>query len=154
MRGAIQIGVRAIGLRLGERAGLLERLGSAYADDNNLPAAIETFQKMLVLGDDNAERGYGAMIDTYRENKDWQKATDVAREATQKLPNSRRLKLVYAGQVADMGKPEEGLAQVKALLKGTPDDRARERDAVRGRGRRRRDREALGTHAEPDLLAA
>jgi tetratricopeptide (TPR) repeat protein len=101
----------------------LERLGSAYADDNNVPAAIETFQKMLALGDDNTERGYGAMIDTYRENKDWQKATDVAREGTQKLPKSRRLKMVYAGQVADMGKPEEGLSQVKAMLNGTPDDR-------------------------------
>ena len=89
----------------------LERLGSAYADNNNEQAAIETFQKMLTLGDDNAERGYGAMIDTYRENKDWQKATDVAREATQKLPKSRRLKMVYAGQVADMGKPEEGLSR-------------------------------------------
>ncbi len=101
----------------------LERLGSAYADNNNEAAAIETFQKMLTLGDDNAERGYGAMIDTYRENKDWQKATDVAREATQKLPNKRHLKMVYASQIADMGQPEEGLRQVKAMLKGTPDDR-------------------------------
>ncbi|OLE11547.1 MAG: hypothetical protein AUG89_09520 [Acidobacteria bacterium 13_1_20CM_4_56_7] len=101
----------------------LERLGSAYADNNNEAAAIETFQKMLTLGDDNAERGYGAMIDTYRENKEWQKATDVAREATQKLPNKRHLKMVYASQIADMGQPDEGLRQVKALLKGTPDDR-------------------------------
>src|SRR5256885_5028714 len=31
----------------------LERLGSAYADNNNEAAAIETFQKMLTLGDDN-----------------------------------------------------------------------------------------------------
>jgi tetratricopeptide (TPR) repeat protein len=101
----------------------LERMGSAYADNNNVQAAIETFQKMLTLGDDNAERGYGAIIDTYRENKDWQKATDVAREATQKLPNKRHLKMVYAGQVADMGQPEEGLRQVKSLLNGTPEDR-------------------------------
>lgn len=101
----------------------LERLGSAYADDNNEQAAITTFQQMLTLGNDNAERGYGAMIDTYRENKEWQKATDVAREATQKLPNSRRLKMVYASQIADMGQPEEGLRQVKSLLNGTPDDR-------------------------------
>ncbi|HEY7354097.1 MAG TPA: tetratricopeptide repeat protein [Terriglobales bacterium] len=101
----------------------LERLGSAYADNNNVPAAIQTFQQMLTLGNDNAERGYGAMIDTYRENKEWQKATDIAREATQKLPNSRRLKMVYASQIADMGQPEQGLQQVKSLLKGTPDDR-------------------------------
>jgi tetratricopeptide (TPR) repeat protein len=101
----------------------LERLGSAYADNNNEPAAIETFQKMVALGGDNVERGYGAMIDTYRENKEWQKATDVAREATQKVPNSRRLKMVYASQIADSGQPEEGLKQVKAMLKGMPDDR-------------------------------
>lgn len=101
----------------------LERLGSAYADNNNEQAAVSTFQQMLSLGDDNAERGYGAIIDTYRENKDWQKATDVAREATQKLPKSRRLKMVYASQIADMGQPEEGLREVKSLLNGTPDDR-------------------------------
>jgi tetratricopeptide (TPR) repeat protein len=101
----------------------LERLGSAYGDNNNEQGAVQTFQQMLTLGNDNAERGYGAMIDTYRENKEWQKATDVAREATQKLPNSRRLKMVYASQIADMGQPEQGLQQVKSLLKGTPDDR-------------------------------
>jgi len=105
------------------RAIFLERLGSVYGDSNNEQAAIDTFQKMLALGDDNAERGYGAIIDTYRENKEWQKATDLAREATQKLPKSRRLKMVYASQLADMGQTEEGLRQVKALLNGTPDDR-------------------------------
>jgi tetratricopeptide (TPR) repeat protein len=105
------------------RAIFLERLGSAYEDNNNEQAAIETFQKMLGLGDENAERGYGAMIDTYRENKEWQKATDIARDATQKLPNSRRLKMVYAGQLADNGQPEQAMQQVKALLKGTPEDR-------------------------------
>lgn len=104
------------------RGVFLERLGSAYADNNNEESAIETFQQMLSLGDDNAERGYGAIIDTYRENKDWPKATDVAREATQKLPNSRRLKMVYASQIADTGQPEQGLEMVKALLNGKPDD--------------------------------
>ena len=105
------------------RAIFLERLGSAYEDNNNEQAAIETFQKMLALGDENAERGYGAIIDTYRENKEWQKATDTAHEATQKLPNRRRLKMVYASQLADMGQVDAGLQQVKALLKGTQDDR-------------------------------
>jgi tetratricopeptide (TPR) repeat protein len=99
----------------------LERLGSAYAENNNEQAAIETFQQMLSLGNDNAERGYGAIIDTYRENKDWPKATDVAREATQKLPNSRRLKMVYASQIADSGQPDQGLQMVKSLLNGNAD---------------------------------
>ncbi len=105
------------------RAVFLERLGTIYRDNNNYPLAVETFQKMLTLGDDNAERGYQQIIDTYREEKQWQQATDAAKEATQKLPNSRGLKMVYAAQLADMGQADEGLDQVKALLKGTPSDR-------------------------------
>jgi len=105
------------------RAIFLERLGSIYGDKSNEQLAIETFQRMLTLGNDNAERGYGAIVDTYRENKEWQKATDAAREAAQKMPNSKRLKMVYAAQLADMGHEEEGLRQVKALLNGTADDR-------------------------------
>ena len=105
------------------RAVFLERLGTVYRDNNNEQMAIESFRKMLVLGDDNAERGYQQIIDTYREAKQWQKATDAAKEATEKLPNDRGLKMVYAAQLADVGQVDAGLDQVKSLLKGTPEDR-------------------------------
>ena len=105
------------------RAVFLERLGVIYRDQNNSQLAIDTFRKMLLLGDDNAERGYQQIIDTERETKQWQAATDVAKEAVQKLPNDRGLKMVYAAQLADMGQTEEGLQQVRSLLKGTPEDR-------------------------------
>ena len=105
------------------RSVFLERLGTVYRDNGNDQGAIDTFRKMLVLGDDNAERGYQQMIDTYREAKQWQKATDAAKEATQKLPNDRGLKMVYAAQLADMGETDAGLEQVKSLLKGTAEDR-------------------------------
>jgi tetratricopeptide (TPR) repeat protein len=105
------------------RAVFLERLGTVYRDNGNEQQATDTFRRMLALGDDNAERGYQQIIDTYREAKQWQKATDAAREATQKLPNDRGLKMVYASQLADMGQPDAGLDQVKSLLKGTADDR-------------------------------
>jgi tetratricopeptide (TPR) repeat protein len=105
------------------RAVFLERLGTVYRDNGNNQAAIDTFRKMLVLGNDSAERGYGDIVDTYREAKQWQQATDAAKEATQKLPNNRSLKMVYYAQLADMGQPDEGIRQVRALLKGTPEDR-------------------------------
>ncbi|HEX3353993.1 MAG TPA: tetratricopeptide repeat protein [Terriglobales bacterium] len=105
------------------RSVFLERLGTIYRDNNNDTQAIDTFRKMLLLGDENAERGYQQIIDTYREAKQWQQATDAAKEAVQKLPNDRALKMVYAAQLADMGQPDAGLDQVKSLLKGTPDDR-------------------------------
>jgi tetratricopeptide (TPR) repeat protein len=105
------------------RAVFLERLGTIYRDNNNSPAALDTFRKMLTLGDDNSKRGYQQIIDTYREAKQWPQATEAAREAVQKLPKDRDLKMVYASQLADAGEPDAGLQQVKSLLKGTPEDR-------------------------------
>ena len=105
------------------RAVFLERLGAIYRDQNNNRLALETFRKMLVLGDENAARGYQEIVQTYRQAKQWQQATDAAREATEKLPSDRDLKMAYAGQIAEMGQPDQGISQVKALLKGTPEDR-------------------------------
>jgi tetratricopeptide (TPR) repeat protein len=106
------------------RAVFLERLGSDYRDMGNNQLAVETFRKMLALGgDDNMARGYQEIIDTYREAKDWAQATATAKEAVQKLPNNRDLKMVYASQLADSGQSDAGLQQVKALLNGKPEDR-------------------------------
>jgi tetratricopeptide (TPR) repeat protein len=107
------------------RTVFLERLGTIYREQGNNQAAIDTFRQMITLGgDDNAERGYQQIIDTWREAKEWQKATDAAKEATQKLPNSRDLKMVLAAQQADMGNADHALKDVQALLKGAPEDRA------------------------------
>ena len=105
------------------RAIFLERLGMIQRDQHKDDAAIETFRKMLALGDENAVRGYQEIIDTYREAKDWTKATATAREAVQKMPNDRGLKMVLASQLADSGEPDKALAQVRSLLKGDADDR-------------------------------
>jgi len=100
-----------------------ERLGMVYRDQENYPAAVEAFRKMLTLGDDNARTGYQNIIDTYREAKQWPQATAVAREAVQKLPTDRELRMVLDAQLADNGDPEKPLADVRSLLKGTPEDR-------------------------------
>jgi len=105
------------------RAVFLERLGTIYRDQNNNAKAIETFRKMLTLGDDNAERGYQQIIDTQRSAKQWQAATDTAREAVQRFPDDRDLKMVYAAQLADTGQADEGIKLVQSLLKDKPEDR-------------------------------
>jgi len=108
------------------RAVFLERLGTIYRDQGNYPAANETFRQIVALGgDENIERGYQQIIDTWREAKEWQKATDIAKEAVQKLPTSRDLKMVLAAQQADMGEADQALKDVRAMLKGgaNPDDR-------------------------------
>jgi tetratricopeptide (TPR) repeat protein len=78
---------------------------------------------MLPLGDDNAKTGYQDIIDTYREAKQWDDATATAKEAAQKMPDDRDLRMVLDAQLADMGDPEKPLADVRSMLKGTPDDR-------------------------------
>jgi tetratricopeptide (TPR) repeat protein len=105
------------------RSVFLERLGSIYRDNGKTQPAVETFRKMTVLGDDNATRGYQEIIETYRDAKQWPQATEAAKEAVHKFPNDRDLKLVFAGQLADSGQPDEGITQAKALLKGAPEDR-------------------------------
>jgi len=110
------------------RAVFLERLGTIYRDQGNNQAANEIFRQIIALGgDENIERGYQQIIDTWREAKEWQKATDTAKEAVQKLPGSRDLKLVLASQQADMGEADKALKDVRAMLKGganpNPDDR-------------------------------
>jgi tetratricopeptide (TPR) repeat protein len=100
------------------RAVFLERLGTIYRDQGNNASANETFREIVALGgDDNVERGYQQIIDTWREAKEWQKALDTAKEAVQKLP-SPQLKMVLALQEADMGQADKALKDVHAMLKG------------------------------------
>src|SRR5580693_1622580 len=101
----------------------VERLGMVYRDQENYPAAVEAFRKMIPLGDDNARTGYQNIIDSYREAKQWPQATAAAKEAAQKMPDDRELRMVLDAQIADTGDPEKPLADVRSLLKGTSDDR-------------------------------
>src|SRR5215472_4198576 len=105
-----------------------EHLGNIYNEQNKLPQAIDAYRKMATMGPEAAMRGYDLQIEAYRSNKEWQQAANVAREAVQKLPNNRTMKLVYAGELADIGKGDEAIAQAKSLLKGTAEDREKKYD--------------------------
>jgi tetratricopeptide (TPR) repeat protein len=101
----------------------IERLGMVYRDQENYPAAVEAFRKMIPLGDDNAKTAYQDIIDSYRDAKEWPQATAAAKEAVQKMPDDRELRMVLDAQLADTGDPEKPLADVRSLLNGKSDDR-------------------------------
>jgi tetratricopeptide (TPR) repeat protein len=105
------------------RALFLERLGNIYREESRPLLAMETFHKIVDLGGDEASRGYQEIIDSYREQKQWTDATRVARDAVNKLPNDKALKLMLATQLADDGKADEAVQVSKSLLKGTAEDR-------------------------------
>ncbi|PYX90943.1 MAG: hypothetical protein DMG67_11830 [Acidobacteria bacterium] len=105
------------------RTVFLERLGGIYREQQKNALAQNAFRQMLQLGNDSAERAYEQLVDIYRTDKQWPQALSTAQEATQKVPDRRALKLLFAQQLADNGKGDEGVTKVKALLKNAPEDR-------------------------------
>jgi tetratricopeptide (TPR) repeat protein len=101
------------------RAVFLQRLGNIYRESGRPQLAVETFRKIVDLGGDEAARGYQDLIDTYREQKQWQDATRTAQQAVHAFPENRTLKLALALQLADDGQPEEGIKVAKSAIKGT-----------------------------------
>ena len=102
------------------RAIFIERLGMIYREQENYTAAVDTFRKMLTLGDENARSGYQEIIDTYRDAKQWPQATAAAKEAVQKLPNDRDLRMVLDAQLADMGEFDQAVADIRTHAEGRP----------------------------------
>ncbi len=105
------------------RAIFLDRLGIIYREQNKTPEAVAAYKQLITLGGDYVTRGYQGEVDAYRDEHQWQQATDVAAEAAKALPKDHQVQLMYAGQLTDMGKVDEGLALANAQLNGTKDDR-------------------------------
>jgi tetratricopeptide (TPR) repeat protein len=105
------------------RSIFLDRLASVYHEQNKTPEAIATYQKLIDLGGEFAKRGYQGEVDTYRDAKNFEAATDVCRKAVAANPNDRDLKLLLAWQLADTGKLEEGIALANSQLTGKQSDR-------------------------------
>jgi tetratricopeptide (TPR) repeat protein len=100
----------------------LERLGAIYHEQNKIDQAVAAYQKMIDMGGDSALRGYQGEVDTYRDAKQFDKAVEVSRKAVEANPKANDLKLMLAGELADAGKVDEGLAMAKGLLKNDNSD--------------------------------
>jgi tetratricopeptide (TPR) repeat protein len=105
------------------RALFLERLGAIYREAGKPDVAIETYRKVIDLGGDEGARGYQDLIDLYRDQKQWSDADRTAREAVEKLPKDKNLKMALALQLVDDGKADEAVHTATSLLNGGPDDR-------------------------------
>jgi tetratricopeptide (TPR) repeat protein len=105
------------------RAIFLERLGTVYHEQNKSAEALATYQKLIDLGGEHAVRGYQFQVDMLRDDKQFDKAVEVARKAVESNPKDRDLKLMLAGELIDLGKADEGLALAKSLLANSKEDR-------------------------------
>ncbi|MGB6855924.1 MAG: tetratricopeptide repeat protein [Terracidiphilus sp.] len=105
------------------RSIFLERLATVCLEENKVDQAIAAYQKMIDLGGSIAVRGYQGEIDAYSGAHEYDKALAVAKKAVAADPKNSDLKLMLAGELADQGHPDDGLAMAKGLLDGaTPDE--------------------------------
>ncbi len=107
------------------RSIFLERLGTVYTEENKTDQAIATYQKMIDLGGSFAVRGYQGEVDAYHSAHEYQKALDAAKKAAAADPKNSDVTLMLAGELADQGHPDEGLAMAKSLLNGASPDEQR-----------------------------
>jgi tetratricopeptide (TPR) repeat protein len=105
------------------RSIFLDRLANVERVQNHTEAAIAAYKQMVLMGGEYAERGYQGEVDAYRDAKEYSKATDTAREAAKVYPTNKSMQLMLAGQLADTGHADEGIALANAQLKHTNDDR-------------------------------
>lgn len=108
------------------RAIFLDRLAIIYREQNKTSDAIATYKQLIPMGGDYVKTGYQGQIDAYRDAHQWKEATAVAAEIAKAMPTDHAIQLMYAGQLADTGKVEEGIALAKMQLTatmGTPDER-------------------------------
>jgi tetratricopeptide (TPR) repeat protein len=100
----------------------LDRLAIVYREQSKFDEAIAAYQKMAALGGDYEERAYDSEVDAYRDAHQYDKATQVAREAAGKHPKNHGLQLMLALQLPDSGHPEAGVTLAKSLLNGSSTD--------------------------------
>ena len=76
---------------------------------------------MADLDPDSGARAAAQIVDTYRAAKDFKNARAEADAALKKYPDDRALKVVDASVLADMGKVDQAVAELRSLLKGDRD---------------------------------
>jgi tetratricopeptide (TPR) repeat protein len=105
------------------RSIFLDRLANVYREQNKTDQAVQTYQLMVAMGGEYAERGFQGEVDAYRDGKQYDKATQVAQQAAVAMPKDKSVQLMLAGQLADTNKAEEGIKLAKTQLRGDASDR-------------------------------
>ncbi|HKW99969.1 MAG TPA: tetratricopeptide repeat protein [Bryobacteraceae bacterium] len=103
------------------RTMLLERLGMIYRNANRTSEAVDAFRQIAQVDPNAAPRASVEVINTYSGAKDFAKAQEEAQAALKKFPKERMVKLAHASLLADQGKFDDAIAELKGLLNGEKD---------------------------------
>ncbi|MDQ6698550.1 MAG: tetratricopeptide repeat protein, partial [Acidobacteriota bacterium] len=100
---------------------LLERLGSLYRAAGKYPEAIAAFRQIGDLEPEAASRVAIQVIETHAAGKNYTAAQQEADAALKKFPKDRPVALVHASLLADIGKTDQAVSELRALMNGEKD---------------------------------
>lgn len=101
---------------------LYEQLGRAYREAQNYPAAIETYREMEKLGPDSRNRAQMLLIDTYREDRDIDRAIAETKKALADSPKDTNLIVTLAMLYGEKRDADGATKLLQPLLQGNDND--------------------------------
>jgi len=105
------------------RAVFLERLGQIYRNEKKYDQALEEFERIRELGDQQAPRAEALIVEALRSNRQPERARKVADAAVAKYPKDRSLRVLRATLLGESGEVDEAVRQLQELLNKAPSDR-------------------------------
>jgi tetratricopeptide (TPR) repeat protein len=103
------------------RATMLKRLGFLYRNSGQTAQAVDVFRQAASLDSENASEAAILIVETYQQAKDMESALREADAAVKKYPDDRGVHVSHAEVLADRGRVDDAVAEVKAMAKGAPD---------------------------------
>ncbi|MGH9607485.1 MAG: tetratricopeptide repeat protein [Terracidiphilus sp.] len=100
----------------------LDKLAGVYEEENKTDLAVAAYQQMVNMGGDSAVRGYEGQVDAYHSAQEYDKAIALSQKAIEANPKNSDLKLMLAGELADQGQADRGIAMAEAQLAKAPSD--------------------------------
>jgi tetratricopeptide (TPR) repeat protein len=102
---------------------LYQQLGQLYRDTQNFQPAVNTYEELARLGDEEDRRARLLIMDTYRMAKDLPKALLAGKEAVAKYPKDPAIKSSYALLLGEANQTDEAAKLLRLQLNGTEADR-------------------------------
>jgi len=103
------------------RAQLLEQLAVMQVLADQTQPAVDTYRQIAALDAARAPHASAGIIQAYMGGKEFAKAQEEADAAAKKFPNDREVRVSRASLLAEMGKTDAAVADVKKLLDGKND---------------------------------
>jgi tetratricopeptide (TPR) repeat protein len=103
------------------RAQLLEQLAVMQLVADQTQPAVDTYRQLATLDAARAPHASASIIAAYMGGKEFAKAQEEADAAAKKFPNDREVRVSRASLLAEMGKTDAAVADVKKLVDGKND---------------------------------